>query len=246
MPCPSCRLPPRNRRHGVFGRVIQQQIRFQSFLKRFLMDLLDLIVMYICLLVCWVNYRRLDPSYLRYFLWFLVFTALLETTCYYLARHKIQNLWLYNLSTLVEVVFLSFIYSKAIEMPAIRKVIHWFMGFYAVLFIANATFIQGWHDFHTFTYVVGGLALLTWVGIYFIQLVQNPQFADLTEQSLFWISTGLLFHYIGKTPYLGMLNYLVENHMDVAKKYYVLVQILIVVEYCLLSAGFLCRRANHK
>jgi hypothetical protein len=210
------------------------------------MDLFYLIVIYACLLVCLSNYRRLDPSYLRYFLWFLLFTALLETVGYYLARHKIQNLWLYNLSTLVEVTFLSFIYSKAIEMPAVRKVIHWFLGFYVVLFLVNATFFQGWHEFHTFTYVAGGLALLTWVGIYFIQLVQTPQFADLTRQPLFWISTGLLFHYTGKTPYLGMLNYLIENHLDVAKKYYVLVQILIVVEYCLLSAGFLCRRANHK
>lgn len=210
------------------------------------MDLFYLIVIYVCLLVCLVNYRRLDPPYLRYFLWFLLFTALLETAGYYLARHKIQNLWLYNLSTLVEVIFLSFIYGKAIEMSAVKKVIGWFSVAYAVLFLVNATFVQDWRQFYTFTFVVGGLALLTWIGIYFIQLMQNPQHAQLTQQPLFWISTGLLFYYTGKTPYLGMLNYLVQNHLEVAKKYYVLVQILIVVEHCLLSAGFLCRRANHR
>lgn len=210
------------------------------------MDFVYLTAIYISLLVCFLNYGKLDPPYLNYFLWFLLFTALLETAGFYMARRGMINHWLYNLFTLVEVSFLSFIYYNAIHYVVVKKAIRLFSYVYLVLFIINALFIQEWNTFNTYTFVVGGLGVLTWIGIYFIQLMQHPRFPELNKQPLFWISTGLLFYYTGKTPFYGMVNYLIDNHLEVAKRYFVIVQLLIVVEHCLLGVGFLCRESNHK
>jgi hypothetical protein len=146
----------------------------------------------------------------------------------------------------VEITFLNFIYYKAIYFAVVKKAIKVFSCVYIVIFSLNAALIQGWSDFNTYTFAVGGLVILTWIGIYFIQLMHNPQLPELKKDPMFWISTGLLFYFIGKTPFYGMINYLIENHLGVAKKYFVIVQLLIVVEHSLLGVGFLCRQPNQK
>jgi hypothetical protein len=199
-----------------------------------------LVAILFSLVTCALNLRRLQPDYLKYFLWFLLLALPVETAGYYTKSQRISNHLLYNVFFLIEFTFLNFIYYRAIPLERVRKVIRVYSLFFIGLFVANATFVQGWQMFNSNMFLVGGLGVLAWIGIYFVRLLTDPQLPELRRQPLFWISTGLLFFFPGITPIYGMLNYLNEHYQEVAKQYFAIIPVLFLIKYALLGVGFLC------
>jgi hypothetical protein len=192
------------------------------------------------LVTCVLNLRRLQPAYLKYFMWFLLLALPVETIGYYTKHQGIRNHLMYNVFFLIEFTFLNFIYYQAIPLERVKKVIRGYSLFFTGLFVLNATFVQGWHTFNSYMFLVGGLGVLTWIGIYFVGLLINPHLSDLRRQPLFWISTGLLFFFPGVTPIYGMLNYLNKNYEEIAVRYFAIIPLLFVIKYALFGVGFLC------
>lgn len=204
------------------------------------MNLFYLAVIYFSLLMGLLQYSKLDPPLVRHFVWFLLFTAFLETTGYYLARQRINNHWLYNLFTVVQFFSLAFIYYKAIESRPVKKAILVLSGLYLVLCFVRGYLMGGWKTFDEYLFAAGGILTLLWIGLYFMQLVLNPQFPELKKYPMFWISAGLLFYFIGITPFYSMMNFLIVNYGETAREYFFIPQLLIVVKHSLFGVGFLC------
>lgn len=194
------------------------------------------------LISCIFKYRKLHPLVIRYFVWFLLFYLLLECYGLYLSSHKIRNHWLYNIYIFIEFNFLNYIYIQTITTSGPRNTIKAFSLVFPLFFIINIAFIQGIHTFNTYSYVAGGAAVIVWTCMYFTELLSKPKFSSIIEQPLFWISTGLLFFYLGNIPFYGMINYLLKNHYGIVKNYFVIVLILNVLKYSLYAVGFLCTK----
>ena len=205
-----------------------------------------LVAILFSLVTCVLNHRRLQPAYLKYFLWFLLLALPVETVGYYTKSQGIRNHLMYNVFFLIEFTFLNFIYYQAIPLERVKKVIKVYSLFFIALFVVNATFVQGWQTFNTYMFLVGGLGVLTWIGIYFFRLLINPQLPELRRQPLFWISTGLLFFFPGITPIYGLLNYLNKNYEEIAIQYFAIIPLLFVIKYALLGVGFLCGPRSQK
>ncbi len=204
------------------------------------MDLFYQVPIYLSLLMCLLHYGKLDPPYVKHFAWFLLFTALVETTGYYLARQSINNHWLYNLFTVVQFFFLAFIYYQAIDAARVKKAILVLSCLFLALCLVTAFLWQGWKTFDQYLFAAGGMIILLWIGLYFIQLMMNPQFPELKQYPMFWISVGLLFYFIGITPFYSLMDYLITYHREEARKYFFIPQLLIVIKHALFGIGFLC------
>ncbi len=205
-----------------------------------------LVAILFSLVACLLNLRRLQPAYLKYFMWFLLLALPVETIGYYTKQQGIRNHLMYNVFFLVEFTFLNFIYYQAIPLERVRKIIRVHSLAFIGLFLVNATFVQGWTLFNSYMFLVGGLSVLTWIGIYFFQLLTNPTPPELRKQPLFWISTGLLFFFPGITPIYGMLNYLNSNYANIAVQSFAIIPLLFVIKYALLGVGFLCSPQKEK
>lgn len=194
------------------------------------------------LLSCIFKFRKLHPLVTKYFVWFLLFYLFLECYGLYLSSHKIRNHWLYNIYIFIEFNFLNYIYFHAITTTRSRNIIKLFSLIYPLLFIINIAFIQGMHIFNTYSYVAGGVGVIVWTCMYFTELLSKPKYSSIIEQPLFWISTGLLFFYLGNIPFYGMINYLLKNYLGIVKNYFIIVLILNILKYSLYAVGFLCSK----
>ena len=64
--------------------------------------------------------------------------------------------------------------------------------------------------------------------------MQNPLL-----QPFFWIATGFMFYFLGILPYMVLINYLVKNHMSIARNYYLIVKALNFVLYTLIAVDYI-------
>ncbi|MEM9982084.1 MAG: hypothetical protein AAF734_06285, partial [Bacteroidota bacterium] len=106
--------------------------------------------------------------------------------------------------------------------------------------------LSDWHLYNTTGVVINNIIIIFIIITYFLDLLRKPTVVDLIRLPLFWISVGLLFFYIGNTPFHGILNYLNQHYRQMAVEYMLLTHILIIIMYICFIIGFLCRPLNQK
>ncbi len=189
-------------------------------------------------------YPGLRGTPLRTFPLFLFFIVVVELAGNYISavlRHG--NAWLYNISTTLEFVFYAYIFRLQLKDPAFKKAASRFMIFYPMLVLLNLLFIQGFLRFHSYTMVVGSILIIIFCCFYFYELLQNPREGDLLRDPMFWISTGVLFFYLGDLSYNLLFNLLQEYAAHTGGKLFQSINNnLILMLYSCFIIAFLCRR----
>jgi hypothetical protein len=146
---------------------------------------------------------RLQPPMVKWFVPFLALTLIIELTGLITSRMNLRNLWMFNLFTCLEFLFYSYFYSRILINPKWVRVIRICMVVYPILFLVNIFWIEGFLKFHTITYRIGSVMVVTWCYLYFRQLMRAPGYQSIFRDPVFWISTGLLFFYTGFFFYMS-------------------------------------------
>jgi hypothetical protein len=152
-----------------------------------------------------IRYRQLRPKLLRLFLPFLMLSLIAEGIGAHLRVKNIDNHCFYNFFTCFEFLFYSYIYLRLIEQPWKKNTIRYSLVLYPLLFLANMLFKggEGFTHFHTITYRVGSVMVVTWCCFYFGELMRSPGYVSVLRDPFFWVSTGLLFFYTGFFFYMS-------------------------------------------
>jgi hypothetical protein len=185
-------------------------------------------IIVVCITAGLVRFRSLNPPVLRWLVPFLIITLVVEITGFVLSIRLIRNHGLYNYFTSAEFIFYSLFYRKILKGKRIKKIIIYATAIYLILFILNILFVQGFQNFHTITYRIGSVMIVTWCYIYFRQLMKSEIYMSLFRNPLFWISSGLLFFYAGfffwmsadvllyiNLPYNGFLWYAISDTLNI-------------------------------
>ena len=193
-------------------------------------------------------YPKLKVTPLRLFPFFLLFIALVEFTGRYIHAVLLQkNAWLYNVSTTIEFVFYAYIFESQFRNKAFKKAAIRFMLFYPLLVLLNLLFVQGFKNFHSYTMVVGNIFMVIFCGLYFYELLLNPLEGELRRDPMFWISTGILFFYLGDLSYDLLFNLLQKYATNTSGKLFQNINNnLILMLYSCFIIAFLCRKNPRK
>jgi hypothetical protein len=196
------------------------------------------------LIVCLMTFYKLRHTYLKWFLPYLLFIVLYEYGCIvkwsFFFINK-SNHWLANIVTIVEISFFSALYFHYIKSKKTKKIILWGYLLYLVGLIVNFLFFQSFSQFNTITYRIGTLLIVTWVLLYFQELMAETSDRPLIRQPMFWISVGLLFFYLGFFFYLSAFDFVAHNSLEKYKQLYKIIRYTIIIQlYILFSIGFLC------
>ena len=127
--------------------------------------------------------------------------------------------------------------------------LHWLKKM-AVIFICTfplfwfiAVFsLFGLKNWNSYVYIVGSLFIMLFVIGYYYQLITNEEVKRLTNNSEFWIATGLIIFFAGNLPYLGMYNFLIKNYSDLADSLSTILRLLNIMMYSLFAYAYICRR----
>ncbi len=196
----------------------------------------------ICWLVSLTSILFKRPKYLQFFSLFLFVSILVEWISWYMARKlHVNNLWLYNIYILIEIIFLSFFYSLHIRSVSIQKLIKIFFVIYPVLFLINFFFIQGLYTFNTYSYLLGVSFILFLIVNCFREILMSADRIILTREPVFYISVAFFLFFVIEIPYTILLPYFVKNDLHVAMALIWVIKILNVILYVLLTIAYLCQ-----
>jgi len=171
-------------------------------------------MMMLCTVAGIIRFRRLG-ALPRFFIPFLLLSIFVElATPLQLLPFSNGNHWFFNLFTTIEFLFLGFIYHRALRAPAQRRFVVYSIIAGIGFALVNFIFIQGFWTFHTISYRLFSLAIITWCLLYFRQLMQSEEEIFLLKNPMFWISTGLFFFCLGLFFYMTAFDYIVYSNIS--------------------------------
>lgn len=190
-------------------------------------------------------FRRKTPRFLKVFPFFLLITVIIEVIGWQLVLHNINATLLYNLFTTLEFEFYLFLLYNIIQNHKFRRAILFCICSYPLLVVSNISIIQV-NTFHSITYAIGCLLIVTVCIYYFFELFQYPKSIDLKREPAFWICSGLLFFYCCSFPLFGLLNFLHSVSGVIMRNLASIVMILNILLYSSFIVAFLCNANTRK
>ena len=199
---------------------------------------------YIILLGAGIGFIRFNKilPVLRYFPFFLLLTLCIESLCSLeIIRFRGNNHPLFNVFTTIEFLYYSYLFYSVIDLPARKKLIKWITVFFLLFTFFNFCFIQGFKTFHTISYRVGAIMIAVWCFFYFKQLMRREYVIKPWREAFFWISTGLLFFYLGFFFYFCAFDYIVYTDAAFNEQLFSIISnTLNTLLYCCFSIALLC------
>lgn len=191
----------------------------------------------------------LDKKVALYLLLFPPFLLLVYVCEYAGLQLRIKshnNVWLYNIVSIVEFLFYFFFFHSVYRVSTARKVMLILIPVYLAAALLNIFLVQGKAVFHTYSYMAGCLFVIAGSIYYFLELFRYPQTGSIMRDPAFWITTALLFYYICVLPIFGIVNYISSIPKRVGYTLVFINQFSNIILYSLFTLAFLCKLSFRK
>ncbi len=182
-----------------------------------------------------VRFRRLPPE-LRYLAVFLGFDVATEVASTWLGHLHRPNLFLFPIFSAIEVWFLALVYDRALQWPAFSRWRPWLAG----AFVAYCA-LDGWlfpevARFKPALQLVESVLVLSLVGLYFRKLLHELRVTRLDREPMFWVSVGIVIHFLGNIQIHLFSNYLLTHYSNQLNIYawavHALLNVVLYACYC--------------
>jgi hypothetical protein len=183
------------------------------------------------------RYPTVSP-HLRILLPLFLLTAGVEIPARYFVAHP--NHWLYNLYLPVEFLLFTALYYFAFTTPRIKRIVLTGSVLLVLFAVWNMIAGQGFYSFNTYTVLVSGLLILTWIFFYFRELLRRSEYVTLTREPMFWISSGMLVFYLGNVFVAGTINYFIAENRNIAVLLLQVIKVLNILMFASFIVALLC------
>jgi hypothetical protein len=198
----------------------------------------------ISLLISIIFYKKLRPTQLRYFTYFLIFLLLSDYTAFLYSRITRQsNHSIINVLFLINFPVYFLLFYKILEKQLLKTIVLIFSIGYIIFYFINILSIQGFSSINSYTYSVGSIMLIICCLFYFAQVFVSEKQINYFTIPMFWISTGVMFYYAVNLIYNSLLNYIIDKNIDPHGYIFaVFMTVSNLILYGLFSVGFLCNQ----
>lgn len=198
-------------------------------------------IIVLCILVGLITLLRKEhPPHIGLFTAYLFLTFFAETSGYILLLQQKDNSPIYNVYIIINFSYLIFLLRSFLQEEGIKKVLSWTIIVFVVIALINLFFVQKWHSFNTYTFVLGSIAMVICSIYYFYHRMKFPDYKNLLRDPTFWIATGLLFFYTCSLPIIGLINFVSNIPRYVSNSFYLINLSLNIILYSLFSISLLC------
>lgn len=186
-------------------------------------------------------YRENQPSYLKGFPFFLGIAVIVELTGAWIKSQHQNNTLLYNLFSILAIVFYLNFYYGVIQNQKIRKNIFWVSIIVILLCAYNLSFVQGPKVFNTYTFSLCCLVIDSLGVFYFYEIIIIKTKRNLFQEPAFWINVGLILFYTTAISFFGILNYISTLPKPVIKVLFKTMNFVNSLFYVFFIIAFLCQ-----
>ena len=156
----------------------------------------------LCILIFIVYFKKLQ-SIQKAVLFIVVLDVITDLAATYLGSHKIHNLFIYNISSFIEMMATGYIFYNILENKAIKKTVLIFIMAYAIAALLNISMGQGLYATNSYTYLPGLLVVGIFSFLYLMQCINNLK-VPLKSNFLFWYAAVNMLNCFGSVIILGL------------------------------------------
>jgi len=198
----------------------------------------------IALFSCIINFKKLPTKELKWFLFLLLLTSIVEWGNHYrLFTINHSNNWVANIRNPIEFVFIGWFNSQIIENDKVKKQIKYLSIFLVLASLINFLFFQGFRYLNSYTIILGSCFCIYFIVAYLLEVMEKADIPKLYKEANFWISMGFLFFYSGQSILLSFFQYFLSigNFKSFNPIWSFFITIINLILYPCLSIAFFCR-----
>ena len=205
------------------------------------MNALD-ITFFLLLILSVISYLaawRTGGTPVKIILIYLILILFTSVAAIYLTRvaRLNNNLFLFHIYTPLEYLLLALFYRNILSPPMTKDIILFSIPVLIGTSIFFSLFIQKIDRNNSFITIIESTLIIIWALLFFRDILLLHHVTALQRYPLFWINVGILFYFIGSLIIEGMLDYLIKNSMDLARKAYKVGYIFKYILFLLLIAA---------
>ena len=171
---------------------------------------------------------------------FLYLSALFDLAGLITASYKVNNLPLFHLFTLIEVLFFGWVYAQAFEQIWLKKITNGFTVIVASLIVYNALALEGVWQFNSITKTAESVLLIVLSLLLFRQLLLQNEVMFLDRHPLFWLNSGVLLYFAGNL-FVFMLQHTIADSAQKGYVYGIVHSGINILANLLFGIALLCR-----
>lgn len=203
----------------------------------YLINILELIAA----ILATIHFKKYFFSTERYFFHFLWLTIFIELSGFAWGRYiKTSNIWIYNIYTVISIIFYLLWYKSIIKRIIYRRVITIFTFIFITVSLYGFIY-ESWKSYHSYTFICGAIFTVLCAWLYFSELLNSNKVLQVKHTLRFWISTGLLLFNVGMIPFMLFSSYFNAYH----NYRNVILICLNVILYTCYSLGFIWTREEN-
>ena len=207
---------------------------------KYLIHFIELLALFSCI----INFKKLPTKELKWFLFLLLLTNIVEWgNGYRLFTINHSNNWISNIRNPIEFIFIGWFYSQIIENNKVKKQIKYLSLIIVLASLINFLFFQGFRYLNSYTIILGSCFCIYFIVSYLLEVMEKSNIPKLYKEANFWISMGFLFFYSGQSILLSFFQYFIniddfESFITIWDFFITLINLIL---YPCISIAFFCR-----
>jgi len=186
------------------------------------------------------RYRSL-PQPLRFLEYLLIFVFVMTVIELILSGYFINNLWAVHISTIVECVVVSIIFSLWIKRSLLRSALFGSVAGFIIIWIIGKFSFEPFTQFDGWTSTISKIIQITFSAILFVEVVRESDI-DWTKDPRFWVTAGVIIYSAGSLFIFALFNKMLQISAEYLMMIWSLNWVLMIISNLFFARAFLCKK----
>lgn len=148
------------------------------------------------ILIGFLRFNKLE-KHIKLLLYYLCVSAMVEMYGLLLVEKGTNNLFLFHISSFVEIIFLLWVYFKESKSFLSKNKLYFLLGLNCFIAFGDAFLWGSLKIFNAYSLTVGSVILIFVSIRYYYLLMKNLNVKRIERSAMFWVNTGVLIYYAG-------------------------------------------------
>lgn len=204
-------------------------------------------VLSVVFLISLKYWRSLIKSDLQYLFWLVIITFIVEAVgTYYIRIIGTSHPWIFKVYTIFEYGLISLYFLRIHKNIFLRKLIYISMLIPVVTMALLLLYPDRFVMLNKYKFMMIALLIVSWSIMYFRNLLKSNVELNLKNDPHFYVNTGFLLFFGGSFFLMGLIFYIKERDINLARNLYSINHVLNIFYYSLLAYGFICHSKSMK
>ena len=184
--------------------------------------------------------KRKYPGYCTPLVWYFLFSIIIFGVSNYMADRKINNLAIYNIFTIIELIIITWFFRKILISEFWRKVSILICITFICFFFFNVVFLENINTFNSNAIAVEFMVIILYCFRFYVEFSKSEEVVYFFKSPVFWIISGLFVYFASSIMVFALYKYAAKINRSFILDFWIFQVIMYLVKNLMITKGFLC------